>query len=146
MPLEAALEKQWPSDAHCVTYITAGVGQCQPRLTKPDFAAWGAPVWTTTLMADVDNVDHGAWTEETLAAAVEQHRTLPILRTAGWYTTAHGRRIVQPLAEPVQVPAVEDLLRRWLTDLEAAGVPVDMACVDWTRHFRLPHVRREVRP
>lgn len=30
----------------------------------------------------------------------------------------------------------------WLAQLEAAGIPVDWACRDWTRHFRLPHVVR----
>jgi hypothetical protein len=136
----------WPTDAHAVCYIAAAADAYQPRITKEGIADWPGRIFCHVLMADVDNDNHAAWTEDTLAAAVEQHRTLPILQTVGWYTTAHGRRLVQPLAVPVAVPDVEDVLRRWYADLEAAGVAVDRACLDWTRHFRLPNVvRREAR-
>jgi hypothetical protein len=40
------------------------------------------------------------------------------------------------------VAEVERYLTAWLRELEAAGIAVDWACRDWTRMFRLPHVRR----
>ena len=61
--------------------------------------------------------------------------------TCGVYHTLHGRHIVQPLAQPIPVAKAEPYLRRWLLGLESAGLAVDWACRDWTRHFRLPHVR-----
>ena len=143
LPLAWALAHVWPTDAHLVVYTATGAGQWQPRLCKDTVADYGEPVVCNVLLADVDNPKHAEWTPATLAVAVEQHRTLPILQSAGWYVTAHGRRIVQPLAAPVPVPAVEGYLRRWLADLEAAGLAVDRACLDWTRHFRLPHVTRD---
>jgi hypothetical protein len=52
---------------------------------------------------------------------------------------------VQPLVEPILAGEVEATLARWLETLATAGLEVDWACRDWTRHFRLPHVRRKGR-
>lgn len=144
MPLAEALATVWPSDAHCVTYVGAQVGECQPRINKGGLVLYPDTVTCNVLLADVDNPDHGDWTDALLTAAEAQRATLPVLATTGWYLTAHGYRLVQPLTTPVPVLIVEDVLRRWLADLAAAGVDVDPGCRDWTRHFRLPHVVREV--
>lgn len=144
LPLAEALETSWPTDAHCVVYVAAPVGDYQPRINKDGLTLIPGAVMCNVLLADVDNPDHGDWTDALLAAAEAQRATLPVLATTGWYLTKHGYRLVQPLAEPIPVLAVEDLLRRWLADLAAAGVDVDPGCRDWTRHFRMPHVAREV--
>lgn len=144
LPLATALSTAWPSDAHCVVYVGAPVGDVQPRLNKDGLALYPLPVTCNVLLADVDNPGHGDWTETLLAAAELDRLELPVLATTGWYMTAHGYRLIQPLTTPIPVTAIEDVLRRWLANLAAAGVDVDPGCRDWTRHFRLPHVVREV--
>jgi hypothetical protein len=95
---------------------------------------------------DVDNTDHAPWTEELFADAMEQYESLEVLQKAGIYHTAHGRRIVQPIDSPIPVQEVEPYIRRWFLTLEQAGLRVDWACRDWTRHYRLPHVHRQGKP
>jgi hypothetical protein len=144
MPLAEALATSWSTDAHCVTYVGAPVGEWQPRINKDGLVLYPDPVTCNVLLADVDNPGHGDWTDELLASAELDRLDKPVLATTGWYLTKHGYRLVQPLAAPIPVTAVEDVLRRWLADLAAAGVDVDPGCRDWTRHFRMPHVVREV--
>ena len=139
--LRLALERTYKTDAHLVTYVVRGE-ENQPRLNKPGLPCFRGDVETHAFFCDVDNPAHGGWTAASFAAARAQEDTFVALATAGIYYTAHGRRIVQPLAEPIPVQKVEPYLRRWLLELEVAGLPVDWACRDWTRHFRLPHVRR----
>ena len=95
------------------------------------------------LFCDVDNPGHVLWTDETAAEAIYMYQGMEILKTAGVYHTAHGARVVQPLAKPIPVQEVEPYIRRWFLELEQAGLRVDWPCRDWTRHFRLPHVRRD---
>jgi hypothetical protein len=147
--VRAAFERTYATDAHFVAYVVSLNGEPlarQPRVNKPGLS-WlleqGYEVRLHALVADVDNPDHGPWTPDLLEEADAQHRTLAILRTAGYYYTSAGRRIVQPLAEPVAVDVGEQILERWLGALETAGVPVDRNCRDWTRLFRLPSVARE---
>jgi hypothetical protein len=145
MELRAALERTYTTDAHLVTYVVAGAER-QPRINKDGLPYFEGRVETTCFFCDVDNPGHAEWTDEYLATAMDQYATLDVLRTAGVYHTAHGRRIVQPLLAPIAVAQVEPYIRRWLLSLEQAGIPVDWSCKDWTRHFRLPHVRRQGRP
>lgn len=147
MPLEEALSRTYGTDAHLVAYVVGdNPYPFQPRIKKEGLADFFLPVRLTTFFVDVDNPGHGDWTPELIETARVQWNTLPILRTSGVYHTAHGRRIVQPLAEPILVDRAELYLRRYLFELEAAGLPVDWSCKDWTRHFRLPTVRRNGRP
>jgi hypothetical protein len=139
--LRAALERVYATDAHLVTYVIDG-GTHQPRLNKLGLPYFDRPVHTTAFFCDVDNVGHAEWTDDLLERAAIQHESLRMLQTCGVYRTAHGRRIVQPLAEPIPVANVEPYLARWLKALEGEGIAVDWACRDWTRHFRLPHVKR----
>jgi hypothetical protein len=146
--LTEALADTYDSDAHLVTYVvTAPDGAPlirQPRVRKtalPWLLAEGYRVDCDVLFCDVDNEGHADWTPGLLERA-ERDLELPVLATAGVYHTTHGRRFVQPLDEPVSVAEVERYLTAWLRELEAAGIAVDWACRDWTRMFRLPHVRR----
>lgn len=139
--LREALERVYPTDAHFVTYIVEGAAR-QPRLNKPGLPCFDRPVLTTTFVCDVDNPGHAEWSDELRAQAAREWDSVPELATCGLYHTLHGRRIVQPLATPISAPHSEAYLRRWLLRLESAGIAVDWTCRDWTRHFRLPHVRR----
>ena len=142
LDLADALTRAYRTDAHMVTYVVPGATR-QARINKSGLAA--APVMPVVevFFCDVDNDGHVDWTPESMARAVAQEAELAVLQTAGVYFTAHGRRIVQPIAEPIPVDRVERHLQRWLLQLETAGLAVDWQCKDWTRHFRLPHVRRK---
>jgi hypothetical protein len=139
--LREALGHRYHTDAHLVCYVVRGAER-QPRINKPGLPHFGRPVEMDVFFADVDNPEHAAWTDEMADAAREQYDTLEILQTAGIYHTAHGRRIVQPLAKPIPVQEVEPYIRDWFLRLERSGLAVDWACRDWTRHYRLPNVNR----
>jgi hypothetical protein len=141
LDLREALERVYATDAHFVTYVVEGASR-QPRLNKPGLPYFDRPVFTTTFVCDVDNPGHAEWNEELRAQAAREWDSVPELATCGLYHTLHGRRIVQPLATPIPAAKSEPYLRRWLLRLESAGIAVDWTCRDWTRHFRLPHVRR----
>ncbi len=145
LELKDALTHVYPFDAHLVTYIIEGVSR-QPRLIKDQRHLVDRAVTVSAFFCDIDNQpNHAVWNDELHTAALAQYENLDVLRTAGVYHTRAGRRVVQPLARPIPVPEVELYLRRWLHELEAAGFDVDWSCVDWTRHYRLPNVRREGR-
>lgn len=149
--LVAALRATHPTDAHFVTYILRDRGaplRDQPRLTK-DGLAWvreqGFEASCSVLVADVDLPGHASWPSPE-AAHAEVSRVAELLGTAGAYATAHGYRLVQPLDHALPIELVEPTLRGWFHALEAVGLLPDWTCIDWTRHFRLPNVRRDRRP
>lgn len=150
LPLEAALARRYDTDAHLVTYVlhdraTGAPVRRQPRVNKGGIAwltAEGLDADCEVLFCDVDNPGHADWTAALRAELDRQLAELPVLATCGVYLTAHGYRLVQPLDEPVGVGEVERYIDAWLDELEAAGVAADTHCRDWTRHYRLPHVRR----
>lgn len=147
--LTEALERTYTTDAHLVAYVVSDASGApltkQPRINKGGLA-WilseGFRVEQSVFFCDVDNPDHAPWTLPLLERALHEYESLEVLQTAGVYHTQHGRRIVQPLATPIPAADVEPYLHRWLLSLESAGLAFDRACRDWTRHFRLPHVRR----
>ncbi len=141
LELREALGRVYPTDAHLVTYVVDGATR-QVRINKLGLAKFSVRVSVGVFFCDVDNPGHAPWNEELLAAARRDYDTIPELQSAGIYHTQHGRRIVQPIAEPIAAGEVEPHLKSWLRALSEAGIPVDWACRDWTRHFRLPHVRR----
>jgi hypothetical protein len=145
-----ALLRTYESDAHMVSYV---VNYQEPpedyrpgwqqRLKKDtDLSAFKLEANMTCFTVDVDNEKHAEWKPELLALATEQ-ASLPILQTTAIFYTKHGRRIIQPLTKPIPVQQAERYLRKYLLELQIAGVGVDMACKDWTRHMRMPNVRRE---
>jgi hypothetical protein len=136
-----ALTRTYRTDAHLVTYVVPGAA-AQPRINKTGLALVPVKPVVEAFFCDVDNEHHAPWSADAIAAACAEEEGLPPLATAGVYYTAHGRRIVQPIAEPIPVEQVEPYVRRWLRELESAGLAVDWHCRDWTRHFRLPNVRR----
>lgn len=136
LDLEEALTRVYTSDAHLVTYVVETSATHQPRLAKASLADYPIATTTQVLCCDVDNPEHAPTTREMLYAH-------PPLETEGIYWTRAGYRLVQPLAAPVPTREAEAVLYAWLLRLEARGVPLDWSCRDWTRHFRLPNVRRE---
>jgi hypothetical protein len=141
LPVQEALQRVYPTDAHLVTYVVKRA-QWQPRINKPGLVHFDGIVETGVFFCDVDNPGHAEWTDGLVESAMREYETLPVLAAAGIYHTAHGRRIVQPVAKPIPIDQAEAYLGRWLSQLEAAGLAVDWNCRDWTRHFRLPHVQR----
>ncbi len=139
--LETALRRDYRTDAHLVTYVVQGRAR-QPRINKTGLRTFEGTVSVDVFFCDVDNPGHATWSEELLAESVREYGSLEALATAGIYHTQHGRRIVQPLCRSIAVPEVEAYLAAWMLELEKAGLAVDWACRDWTRHFRLPNVRR----
>ena len=148
-PLAAALERTYTTDAHLVSYyIVDRVGRVlpeQPRVNKGGLS-WlleqGYAVEHELLFCDVDNPLHGEWDDRQRAAFDELWATAAPLQTTGVYLTRHGYRLIQPLDEPVSASEAERYLASWLDELSDHGITPDTACVDWTRLFRLPHVRR----
>ena len=141
LDLHDALTRAYRTDAHLVTYVVPEARR-QARVNKPGLGSLTAMPVVEAFFCDVDNPQHAEWTPESTERAIAEESESPVLTTAGVYFTAHGRRIVQPLAEAIPVDRVEPYLQRWLLGLEAAGLAVDWQCRDWTRHFRLPNVRR----
>ncbi len=145
LELHDALTRTYPTDAHLVTYVVEGAAR-QPRINKAGLPFFNGRVQVEAFFCDIDNANHSNWNRVLLHAALAQYDSLDVLQSAGIYHTEHGRRVVQPIEKPIPVAEVEPYLRRWLLQLEKAGLPVDWACRDWTRHFRLPNVRRRQYP
>ncbi len=142
-----ALAAVYQTDAHLQSCILTRDGAPltrQPRLTKPTLgwlAHEGFAVACGVLIADLDNPEHAAW-QSGAHALIEATRALGILPDAGIYATAHGLRAVQPLTTNLPPDEIEAATRAWYLELEARGLAPDWSCVDWTRHYRLPNVRR----
>jgi hypothetical protein len=140
--LRAALEAHHASDAHLVAYVVAGA-VWQPRINKDGLPVFPREVYLESFFCDADNPGHASWDEDLEREALREFDTLDVLESTGVYHTRRGRRIVQPLAQRLPMHQAEPALGRWLVSLEVAGLEVDWACRDWTRHFRLPHVVRD---
>lgn len=146
LELSDALERTYHTDAHLVAYIVPSATR-QPRINKLGLREFLKlyPVEMEVFFADVDNPGHADWTDDMFTEAMERYDTFEILQTAGIYHTTHGARIIQPIDRRIPISEVEPYLRQWLDDLQDVGVDADEQCKDWTRHFRLPNVRRDGR-
>ncbi len=146
VPLEDALVATYTTDAHCFAWTVPGM-DAAPRLTKAALdwftGAAGVVPEVAVFFADVDNPEHAPWSDALREDFERLWAACAPLQSAGVYFSKRGLRVVQPLAAPLPVTASEAYHRRWLRQLEAAGLAVDWACKDWTRYFRLPNVRRD---
>lgn len=149
LPLRAALERRWATDAHLVTYVVHdGAGapvQRQVRLVKGELAdvrAHGLAVLHYVRMADVDTIPHDTHlTADQLADIV--HRAEG--RGLAIYPTTKGFRVVASYETAVTPETHEHHLPEFLARLVGIfgdGYQVDDNCRDWTRVFRLPRVVR----
>lgn len=151
--LRAALEATHRTDAHFTCYLLMRDGaplERMPRLRKMPEAldalrSWGLEVSLSLLAADIDNPGHARWAsdDEARARCAEVAVLLP---TAGVYASRAGFRVVQPLTSSVAADAYESIAEAWREQLGKLGIEADPSCSDWTRLFRLPHVRRDRRP
>lgn len=149
LELGEALRRVWNTDAHCVCYTLPADhplvdGGRQPRLTKLAPPELLAVTTLQVILVDADNPGHQLWDDELRAAAMAAYERVEI--PFGVYHTTKGARFVVLLREPVPVLEAEPLIRRALSIFDAAGIAADYAARDWTRHFRLPNVRRAGKP
>lgn len=152
--IDALLDKStvFATDAHFVAYILHDEDghRCatQPRINKGGLEhveSSGKRVLVYCLVADVDNPGHAKWLSHE-AALETVDRIAKQVPTAAVYATAKGLRIIQPLVKPLTPDEAEAALGAWLADLLKRGIQADPRCIDWTRHFRAPNVRREGKP
>lgn len=154
--LEDVLETHYPTDAHLVTYVLRAGGVPlldQPRLLKSAVGNDGAleldgrrVVATVELLcADVDNPRHEPHASENAAWAMVAE-IVSRVPTVGAYATSAGARVLQPVSEQLRAPDAEAVTIGWFRELERAGLTPDWGARDWTRLFRLPHVRRDGKP
>lgn len=151
LSLGDALEAEWATDAHCVSYFVEGE-DAWPRLTKPvlkDIIQEGRRVLCSLLIFDFDNEDHAPWTEQSLDAFLSKMGELAesgfVLAHswAAFYTTRGGARLVYQLTEPISAPEAEARHRGVVFEFKKRGILLDQSCSDWTRLFRLPKVVRD---
>jgi len=145
--VDAMLSTTYRTDAHFVAYVVEGWAT-QPRINKGGLGlveARGGVVRLACMVADVDNPNHGAWRsdEDAIAGCERMAAQVP---TAIVYATRGGARIVQPLAVLLAIDAAEPAIGAWLRELGERGIVADEKCMDWTRHFRCPHVMRDGKP
>lgn len=150
LPLEEALQRQFTTDAHFVTYFVPGE-KSWPRCNKgvlPQLREKGADLQSQVLVFDIDNPGHAEWTRESYTAfdihlthVLEQDPTLASY--FAYYTTKHGARLIYLLERPVTVETWEEMTVGMIQLFRAKGLDVDPQCNDWTRLFRLCWVTRD---
>ena len=150
--IQDAFDQKHTTDAHFVCYFVEDPddGPVGLRLQKEALGPvlkGGGRVMATCLCYDIDNPSHARWTEETLVHFLELIDRLDSREHVGmWshlYTTQSGARLVYTLSEPLsvmQADLVEASLFQLLTD---AGIAPDVACMGWSRLYRLPRVIRD---
>jgi hypothetical protein len=150
LSISAAMATQYPTDSHFVQYLVSKDGHVeleQARLNKsalPQLLAQGYTVDFHVMALDYDNPKHGPWTPAAVAEFDRLVYDLPIgLRPQWYYRTRGGARLVWHLLDPLPVAEAEPRYRGMLKAMADFGITGDQRCVDWTRMFRMPQVRRE---
>jgi len=155
--LGEALESEWSTDAHFVTYVADdGEGnEMYARINKGAFVQQleqaGGTVVVRLLVFDHDlpRLDTGEkqeWSAESLESFLgdlSEALGTSNLEPTAWYTTLHGSRFVYELTEPVSTLEAEAMMLGVMAEFKKSGIELDDACKDWTRLFRLPNVDRE---
>jgi predicted P-loop ATPase len=157
LELRAALERHYGTDAHFMTAIAWRDGAevtTQTRLVKwdpehadntlADLREHGIDVLHSVEAYDIDVAEHKSMTPERIESA---RALLAQFEHIGWYTTAHGLRVLRVRdgwmnPETYEREVLKFLRRLQRAFLESEGWVVDFKCTDWTRNFRLPYVRR----
>lgn len=147
MPLELALDTVWDVDAHAFGYAD---------LASEDDTCWrlsneslrhpvSDSVVLTCAFVDLDRTPHEPWSsaDEASEVAAELGRRFELAN----YTTNRGARLVAPLAQPIPLRFAQSWLRAWHTRFRETaqvadlGLSIDESCDEWSRCYRLPHVR-----
>lgn len=142
VPLSTALLGNWPTDAHLAAYVPdTGV-----RVKKDNPGS----VTFKVALVDLDYARH-----QGRPSPDDWVRLLRILHVCDWtpniaYPTRGGARLVYVLTKTVTDPRVYEAHHRALLDkldeifrAFQSWYSVDMACGDWTRLYRAPHVIRD---
>ncbi len=147
VPLEDALTRAWPTDAHFAAYRV--LVQLPHRLTRESVAEHGVRVEMLLAIHDVDA--HGASDVEAWWATERARVARPLDATGGYaYRTRGGYRLVHVLETAYAIASAADG-EAWracylagLARLAAmSGILADPACADWPHLYRLPHATRE---
>lgn len=148
LPLEEALMRHWPSDAHLVQYgLWPDDSPDMPRLNKvvlPHVRVRGGDVACSILAVEYDCPGHAALTlpaAEALAAALST-LPAPLDQWTAFYTTRNGARLIYVLSHSVLVEEFEGVHAGVVRDLRRCGFAATDDVGDWTRTFRLPSVER----
>lgn len=150
MPLEEALQRQWPDDAHFVAWYPES-GTPMPRVRKRALRSIrdaGEQLVAQVMVFDWDNPGHRKWDDELWASAMaklsEAEAELPVVGDwCAFYTTRHGFRLIYMLDTPLKVDTFELVHQSLMRAFAGAGLGFDGKCKDWTRFFRLPFVVRD---
>lgn len=152
LPFEEALEKEWPTDAHFVTYRPSHEEVDYPRCNKPIIAKLrqqGYSLDRHMFALDWDTPDHRPWgetatQEEFVAQFQEMAQEFPeASEFACMYFTRAGVRIIYILSEPLEVTESEARIRWMIYKMRSLGMTGIDELVDWTRLNRMPKVVRE---
>lgn len=152
MELRAALEQRYSDDAHFVCYYGERNGAVLPYLprlqkgTLGDIRAAGIHIWHDCIGCDADTPGHKPITADQLSWLSARLTDKSVI----WYPTKSGARLVKIGSQRFRPEEAERAtldfvleVRGWLDDHGREGDwRVDCLC-DWTRHFRLPLVRRD---
>lgn len=152
MPLDEALQRHWPNDAHITCYSLVGA-TAWPRLNKsslPGLRAAGSDVVVEVMAFDFDNPEHAAWctlvpSAPTTFLARVGALTGPLSSWAALYPTRAGVRVVFVLEESLSPEAAEAVCQSMMAEFKLQGLDVDERCKTWNWLFRLPYVKREGR-
>jgi P4 family phage/plasmid primase-like protien len=149
MPLEDALERRWPSDAHFASYSVPAQPRRLARAEAVLAMADRGGIPMVLAVFDLDAPDHQAteaWADGQLEGIESARRAHPGLFA---YRTRGGYRLVWRLGAPVVLRTGDCSARwrlryqRWCCYLARAfGLVADPSCSDWTRLYRLPHATR----
>jgi len=139
MELRQALAMVHQTDALACLYVIEGATR-QARINLDGLPLVDKPVWVHCFFADVDTPTHTPFDEAWFEAARKQDLELECLRTAGVYYTKRGRRIVQPLAQPIPAQIASYYFLEWTKLLIAQGVAADPKCAQWNHLFKLPNI------
>jgi hypothetical protein len=144
---DALFAQRYHYDALVAPYFIEGFNaSAMPRLTgtaqNQDAVKMGS-VWV-----DIDNPGHQSWgsaneAEEFCTALLAK---LPdnLSTNCYWYATRAGVRLVWRLAEPVKAKHWRSWSTQFLSMLAMDySIDADQCSVEWSRHYRLPRVRRD---
>lgn len=106
-----------------------------------------AHVHLAATVADLDRPAHAPWPSRAHALLAVEAVADAYPEAACVYSTRAGVRVVWVLGDPVPVRLARSWLTSWhahaATRLPDVGLTWDPSATEWTRHFRLPRVRRD---
>ncbi|MCH9802152.1 MAG: hypothetical protein K0U62_11580 [Actinomycetia bacterium] len=147
VPFDDLFSQRYQYDALIAPYFIEGFkAAAMPRLTgtaqNQDAVKMGS-VWV-----DIDNPGHQSWDSAEVAKAFCEGllAKLPgnLSTNCYWYATRAGMRLVWRLVDPVKAKHWRSWSTQFLSMLAMDfSIDADQCSVEWSRHYRLPRVRRD---